>query len=80
MNSLEQSAVPDVAVDELLTELKQAEAKLLAAVHPENHPRNVRLLEAHAVLWEAISALQRPASNPGTATFALTVERRFVSK
>jgi hypothetical protein len=45
-----------------LAKLKQAEADLLAAVQPWDHPHNVVLLEVHGFLWEAISRLSEITS------------------
>jgi len=45
------------AVHQALQKLKQAEADLLAAVQPGDHPHNAVLLEVHGFLWEAISTL-----------------------
>jgi hypothetical protein len=49
-------------VFEALQKLRQAEAELLAAMQPGDHPHNVVLLEVHAFLWEAISKLSEITS------------------
>ncbi|MGC2331371.1 MAG: hypothetical protein WA581_07955 [Candidatus Acidiferrales bacterium] len=49
---------PNVPIGRALSHLKHAENELVAAIRlSDDHP-DVKLLEAHAFLWEAISALQ----------------------
>ena len=49
-------------VAQALQKLKQAEADLLAAVQPGDHPHNAVLMEVHGFLWEAISKLSEIVS------------------
>jgi hypothetical protein len=55
---------PDASdvVQKALQKLRQAEADLLAAVQPGDHPQNAILMEVHGFLWEAISRLSEISS------------------
>jgi hypothetical protein len=53
---------PKSAVERALGHLKQAEADLMAAIGPGDHPDAAALLEVHAFLWEAISTLSQVVS------------------
>lgn len=62
MCSQQQGPDADDVVARALQKLKQAEADLLAAVQPGDHPHNAVLMEVHGFLWEAISKLSEIAS------------------
>ena len=62
MNAPRQKPAPNPGIEQALSHLKQAEVDLLAVVRTGSHPENARLLEAHAFLWEAISALSKVAA------------------
>jgi hypothetical protein len=68
MNALQRTPSPDPAVLRAVGHLRRAEVDLLAVVHAGTHPDNAILLEAHAFLWEAISALSNvlPPGERGT--------------
>ena len=57
MDMPKKGPMPPSAVDRALIHLKQAEVELLATIRPGNDPNHAALLEVHAFLWEAISAL-----------------------
>lgn len=62
MCAQQQGPDADDVVAQALQKLKQAEADLLAAVQPGDHPQNAVLMEVHGFLWEAISKLSEIAS------------------
>jgi hypothetical protein len=62
MNAPRQSPIPNIPLYRAQQSLHDAEADLLEAIRLGSHPNNALLLEAHALLREAISALSKAAS------------------
>jgi hypothetical protein len=50
---------PHLALKQALTHLHEAEIEILAAVHEGSHPKKALLLEAHSLVWEAVSTLMK---------------------
>lgn len=67
MDAPKKGSPHNVFIERALVNLKQAEADLLAAIRPGDHPHNATLLEVHSFLWEAISMLSKVASGEGRA-------------
>jgi hypothetical protein len=62
MDIPQKGPAPNTAVERALDHLRQAEADLLTAIRPGDHPSNAALLEVHSFLWEAISMLTKVIS------------------
>ncbi|MGA8224692.1 MAG: hypothetical protein WB780_23815 [Candidatus Acidiferrales bacterium] len=62
MDAPRQPPDTNFAVQRALNKLKQAEVDLIAAIAPGAHPKNALLLEAHSMLWELISTLEKAES------------------
>lgn len=59
MKDSQRGPAPHFALKQALTHLHEAEIEILAAVHEGNHPKKALLLEAHSMVWEAVSTLMK---------------------